>query len=159
MKVLLCHIFIESLFKKTVLSVEKLCTFSYTFGREARQITFMWGEISSSYIIETYEWFCLSAFSLPYFRLVSFVQVEKLHICHHNTVVIWTPCENTDSLLASFQHGSTGWGVLQTYSLLPHRKFFNKTTWPPVDRKLRTCISQGVTDKMNNHVLGDSAKI
>lgn len=64
----------------------------YCVGREARQITFVWGEISS-FIIWTLEWFCLSAFSFHYFRLVSFVQTEKLHICHCNAVVIGTPCE------------------------------------------------------------------
>lgn len=81
--------------------------FLHCAGREARQITFMWGEIS--FILYHWNsWMILSAFSLHYFRLVSFVQAEKLHICHHNTVVNWTPCENTDCLLASFQHGSTG---------------------------------------------------
>lgn len=165
---LLWYAFIEPLLKKIVLSVEKLHTISYNVLAE---------KLDRLHSCEVRSTHSLSSKLLNYFVCLpfpSFISDSSLLcrqksctfatiiLCHFNTIILWLfeHCmKNTGCLLAPFQHGSKGWGVLQTYSLLPHRKFFNKITRPLVDSKLRTCISQGLTDKINNHFLGEMANI
>lgn len=156
---LLWHVFIGSFCKKTVLSIEKLHTFCYTVLAEKPDRSHLCEVRSHPLSSELLNDFVC----LPFPSIISDLSLLcRQKSCTFATVMLWLlehHVKNRGCLLASFQQGSTGWGVLQTYSLLSHRKFFNRITWPLADSKLRTFISQGLTDKIANHFLGESAKI
>lgn len=148
MEEFLWHVFIEPLYKKIVLSIQKLHTFSYTVLAEKPERSHSC-EVRSPHLLSCKllnDFVCLP---FPFITSdLSLLCRKKSHTFATITLWLFEHCvKKSGCLLASFQHSSMGWGVLQTYSLLPHRKFFNKITWPLVDSKPRTCISQGL---MNN---------
>lgn len=86
MKELLWQVFIEPLCKRTVLSVEKLHTFSYTVLAEKPDRSHSC-EVRSplSFTIETHEWFCL-----PFPSIISDLSLLcRQKSCTFATITLW----------------------------------------------------------------------